>query len=787
MDRDSFESFRDTTRRTYGAWAVPDYSRKEDQKKIKGKGRGGKGGNTGGRSNLQQSGSLSGMQQTQKAAEPNRDAQPASGVTAALGSAFAISADQHKAAAAPPMAQPPPACGQPQPPQRELRDRHEPEANLCSRFLTEVPPDGDCGYTVAYLQSHPDQIPHYKKMLKKEGLAAVEEAYKARVTQFRHELLDKIQHFVKKVKQTDPSEFGDLQKLVRESLSSRAQDSWPKLDSSKLAKDPDYMWEQFFKFHQKPRRWIDGSILALYSRAYKVKVEVYAAHPDSQGKLHKNAGLSPEICGDTDDQFFLDKEHYSFLDRRAAMEAGMIPTPMKDIVPESPSTSLHDLLAQTVTDSASHTESGEDGAQRRTESDSGNRENDPKDGGKPVSLDPSSLEETPASSATVASSQPGSLPITSGFPTVASPRSLRWSQKDVPDWHVLNTFIEVAEPCGLPFTVRKAKSLPPMRCREPDLVACNLNNPGSNPQEYGCRDQGNCHDQDDCGFFNVASGWSGSSDAGMVTNPPQQGHASIQYSGETVQNPNEYHPENEASREAPAASKAAAFEILSDASRNNEADTWTLSHGSKASSLKVQEEVKLAAGTKNWDAASMLIFPLAMFVVQACKDINANHVMSTLLEVLPTNLVSHVIKGMQGYVSDIAKDRYGCRCIIRLVKYHGWSGDAIVQSVIDELLQHVAGLACSQYGQFVVSEWLSNDSKDADAVVKELQRNMQNKELQRNMQNLIHDNNFFRAMKILPQGPRRTQIVETLSSMPQVFFNTSESNRLLRVLTRVQL
>jgi hypothetical protein len=302
-----------------------------------------------------------------------------------------------------------------------------------------------------------------------------------------------------------------------------------------------------------------------------------------------------------------------------------------------------------------------------------------------------------------------------------------------------------------------------------------------NEQEHGWRDQDYCQFPNLC---DAESGWSCNYDSDSYTAYPlQPGPASIHDNGETTQTSKNLRPKNNIPREVPVADEAAAREIINHFSitQNEDDHLLKLSTETKETSLNAQRGLEIAAGLMAVDDLKMFISPWLRNVLQACKGRHANYVMSKLFQVMPICVVRHVAEAMLEHALEIAVDRFGARCITDLIFYHGRSGDAMVQSLIDELRKGLVDLTCSKFGWCVVSDWLSYDSKDAEAVVIQLQLNMKT---------IMNDKFGVRALMSHAKCTYRShgcylmQLAAQLSLMPPDYFLTQDSRRLHRELAK---
>mmetsp|Transcript_63711 Transcript_63711/g.111190 ORF Transcript_63711/g.111190 Transcript_63711/m.111190 type:complete len:230 (+) Transcript_63711:186-875(+) len=110
-------------------------------------------------------------------------------------------------------------------------------------------------------------------------------------------------------------------------------------------------------------------------------------------------------------------------------------------------------------------------------------------------------------------------------------------------------------------------------------------------------------------------------------------------------------------------------------------------------------------------------------ILQAIKSKHANYVVSRALEVMPTELVAFIAEELLGQVVEIAKDRFGCRVVVRFVKHHGCcTWDRNVVAMFDEVTRELAHLGRTEYGVHVVKEFLdSRNPQHRQAVARAIQ------------------------------------------------------------------
>jgi pumilio RNA-binding family len=117
---------------------------------------------------------------------------------------------------------------------------------------------------------------------------------------------------------------------------------------------------------------------------------------------------------------------------------------------------------------------------------------------------------------------------------------------------------------------------------------------------------------------------------------------------------------------------------------------------------------------------------------EAIRSPHANHVVQKLVEVLPVQSLGNVAEEMLGAGSEIARHRYGCRVLCRLVERNFGRAVAHVDELMEELLAEGAELSRHTFGHYVMEIMLQNGSahhrcKICAALNVELMRNAKNR------------------------------------------------------------
>jgi len=117
---------------------------------------------------------------------------------------------------------------------------------------------------------------------------------------------------------------------------------------------------------------------------------------------------------------------------------------------------------------------------------------------------------------------------------------------------------------------------------------------------------------------------------------------------------------------------------------------------------------------------------------EALHSPHANHVVQKLVEVLPASSLGFVAEEMLGAGPEVARHRYGCRVLCRLVERHSGRAVAHMDELIEELLAEGAELARHSYGHYVMEMGLQTGNAHqrrqiCTALCVELMRNAKNR------------------------------------------------------------
>jgi len=117
---------------------------------------------------------------------------------------------------------------------------------------------------------------------------------------------------------------------------------------------------------------------------------------------------------------------------------------------------------------------------------------------------------------------------------------------------------------------------------------------------------------------------------------------------------------------------------------------------------------------------------------EAIRSPHANHVVQKLVEVLPASSLGFVAEELLGAGPEVARHRYGCRVLCRLVERHSGSPVAHMHELIEELLTEAAELARHTFGHYVIEKGLQTGSAHQRhqiclALREDLMRNAKNR------------------------------------------------------------
>jgi len=182
----------------------------------------------------------------------------------------------------------------------------------------------------------------------------------------------------------------------------------------------------------------------------------------------------------------------------------------------------------------------------------------------------------------------------------------------------------------------------------------------------------------------------------------------------------------------PYSDEKAALEIMRTARSGS---IWELSSQNNRSSANVQDAFAIVANRlwesnseADWNDAWALVASFQGRVQQAYESPHANFVLSKIFEVMPTSILGCLCEELQldHMIVDAAKHRFGCRCMIRLVRHHARQAadNEGVTQVIQTLLESAEQLSLAQFGTHVVQEIIDSGLPEHRSMVaSSLKRN----------------------------------------------------------------
>mmetsp|Transcript_82123 Transcript_82123/g.249077 ORF Transcript_82123/g.249077 Transcript_82123/m.249077 type:complete len:574 (+) Transcript_82123:58-1779(+) len=116
--------------------------------------------------------------------------------------------------------------------------------------------------------------------------------------------------------------------------------------------------------------------------------------------------------------------------------------------------------------------------------------------------------------------------------------------------------------------------------------------------------------------------------------------------------------------------------------------------------------VQLALEVAERRAAEELVAELHGHVQEAIESPHANYVIQKVIEVMPVTVSSFVAEELRGVGAVVARHRYGCRILCRLLEHT--SSSASLAEVINELLAETADLCRHSFGHHVMESLLEH-------------------------------------------------------------------------------
>jgi len=119
-------------------------------------------------------------------------------------------------------------------------------------------------------------------------------------------------------------------------------------------------------------------------------------------------------------------------------------------------------------------------------------------------------------------------------------------------------------------------------------------------------------------------------------------------------------------------------------------------------------------------------------VRESIRSPHANHVVQKMVEVLPPAGLGFVVEEILGAGAEVARHRYGCRVLCRLILRHSETPIAHMDQLIEELLSDAPDLARHTFGHHVIESVLQMGSANQrhgifDSLISDLPRNAKNR------------------------------------------------------------
>jgi len=119
-------------------------------------------------------------------------------------------------------------------------------------------------------------------------------------------------------------------------------------------------------------------------------------------------------------------------------------------------------------------------------------------------------------------------------------------------------------------------------------------------------------------------------------------------------------------------------------------------------------------------------------VRDALRSPHANFVIQKVVEIMPVSLAGFVAKELSGTAAEMARHRYGCRILIRLLEHHSGSDARDAKMLIDELLMDAAHICHHSFARHVVDAILEHGTgeqrhKVAMALLRDVVHNSRNR------------------------------------------------------------
>jgi len=193
------------------------------------------------------------------------------------------------------------------------------------------------------------------------------------------------------------------------------------------------------------------------------------------------------------------------------------------------------------------------------------------------------------------------------------------------------------------------------------------------------------------------------------------------------------HQHGNGRRSPPKPDPEQAFRLLC---QNSSEDVWTLVNRDGAGSATAQLAIKMAAAeihAAQWQGKAVceaalarteaLLLPFRGRVLEALGHRHANYAIAVMLEVMPIEQVMFVPRELIGHGHSVARHRYGCRSILRLVPHCIACWEA--KKVLDEVVGHAMELSKDRFANYVIREVIDHGMEEhRNQVVESLSKDL---------------------------------------------------------------
>lgn len=129
---------------------------------------------------------------------------------------------------------------------------------------------------------------------------------------------------------------------------------------------------------------------------------------------------------------------------------------------------------------------------------------------------------------------------------------------------------------------------------------------------------------------------------------------------------------------------------------------------------RVVQKALEVAGAKWRDK---LVAVLGQFIVELYESPNGNHVLTKVVEVVPSAALGSIIQKLREKgASSVARHRFGCRVLERLIEH---CSERELKGLLDQIITDAEMLARHQYGNFVVQHLLEHGTVEQRKTITE--------------------------------------------------------------------